>query len=395
MSGIRVLVATRLYAPEVAAAAFRLRALARGLAANGSEVRVVTTRPPRHSPKPPKDRGVRVSRFPVLRDSGGNVRGYLQYLSFDLPLFFRLLFARGDLVICEPPPTTGTVVALTSWLRRRPYVHYAADIWTDGVVALGAPRFVVAIMRTLERFTLRNAALVLAVSDGVAERVSEFGVPAERITNIGNGVDMETFRLDGEVQHESRPTFVYTGSMSEWQTPGVFVKALPRVLEEFPSARIHFFGQGVEEEATRQLAEQLAPGSVEFGGVVAPAVAARWLRGATAALASITPGVGYDFAKPTKIYAAASCGAPVVFAGIGAGAQLVAESGLGWRAGYDPAEVAEAMIAAARAEANGERAARAAERSRWVADNASLDAIGDRGAKAALATVGNSAPVTG
>lgn len=380
----RVIIATRLYAPEVAAAAFRLRALARGLAEEGAVVRVVTTSPPRSAPPAPEDPRVRVSRFPVLRDRGGNVRGYLQYLSFDVPLFFRLLFTRADLVISEPPPTTGVVVALTSWLHRRPFVHYAADIWTDGVVALGAPRFVVGVMRALERFTLRRAALVLAVSDGVTERATEFGVDPDRIATVGNGVDTDTFRRDGETDVENRPTFVYTGSMSEWQTPAIFVRALPRVLEEFPDARIVFFGQGVEEESTRALAQELVGDAVYFGGVVPPAEAARWLRGATAALASITPGIGYDFAKPTKIYAAAACGAPVVFAGVGAGAELVADNGLGWRAGYDPAAVADAMLAAARDEASGVRDARAEERSRWVDENASLSAIGRIGGRAAL-----------
>lgn len=383
----RVLIATRLYAPEVAAAAFRLRALARGFVASGAQVRVLTSKPPRSAPQAPHDQGIRVSRFPVLRDSGGNVRGYLQYLSFDIPLFFRLLFSRADLAVSEPPPTTGVVVAVTSWLHRRPYVHYAADIWTDGVIALGAPRVVVALMRALESFSLRHAALILAVSDGVAERATDFGVPLERIVTVGNGVDTEVFRPDGPTRESARPTFVYTGSMSEWQTPSVFVEALPRVREEFPDARILFYGQGVEEEATRRLAERLVGDAVSFGGVIPPQEAARELRGATAALASITPGVGYDFAKPTKIYAAAACGAPVVFAGVGAGAALVDENSLGWRADYDVEAVADAMIAAARDEASGLRAARAAERSGWVTENASLLAIGLFGARAALRTL--------
>ncbi|WP_269457911.1 glycosyltransferase family 4 protein [Leifsonia sp. 21MFCrub1.1] len=382
-----MILATRLYAPEVAAAAFRLRALARGMVQVGAQVRVLTTRPPKSAPRASSDPGVRVSRFPVLRDAGGNVRGYLQYLSFDVPLFFRLLFARADLVISEPPPTTGVVVALTSWLRRRPFVHYAADIWTDGVIALGAPRFVIALMRALESFSLRRAAMVLAVSDGVAERATEFGIPLDRIVTVGNGVDTEIFRLDGAAAEGVRPTFVYTGSMSEWQTPAIFVEALPRVHEEFPEARILFFGQGVEEESTRQLAERLVGDAVHFGGVIPPREAAQQLRGATAALASITPGVGYDFAKPTKIYAAAACGTPVIFAGVGAGASLVDENGLGWRADYDSEAVAQAMIAAARDEASGVRAERAAERSRWVSENASLLAIGLFGARTALRTL--------
>jgi glycosyltransferase involved in cell wall biosynthesis len=94
--------------------------------------------------------------------------------------------------------------------------------------------------------------------------------------------------------------------------------------------------------------------------------------------------VGYDFAKPTKIYAAAACGTPVVFAGNGAGAELVSANRLGWRADYNAESVAEAMIAAARHEASGGRKLLAPDRSRWVSENASLEAIGKQAAATAL-----------
>ena len=113
----RVLIASRLFAPEVSAGAFRLRALARGFVHRGCRVRVVTTTPPPTAPATTvEERGIEVSRFPVLRDRGGNVRGYVQYLSFDIPLFFRLLFARYDVAVAEAPPTTGLVVSVVKQL---------------------------------------------------------------------------------------------------------------------------------------------------------------------------------------------------------------------------------------------------------------------------------------
>ena len=115
----KVAVASRLFTPEVGAASFRLQALVDGLRANGAEVSVVTTRPPKGSPAFSPQ--YRLSRWPVLRDAGGNVRGYVQYMSFDVPAFFRLLFTNADVVVSEPPPTTGVVVALSSALRRRPF----------------------------------------------------------------------------------------------------------------------------------------------------------------------------------------------------------------------------------------------------------------------------------
>src|SRR5690606_9186083 len=100
--------------------------------------------------------------------------------------------------------------------------------------------------------------------------------------------------------------FVYTGTMSEWQQPDVFIRALASIASEVPDVRLKFFGQGAVEHQLRELAEEILPGRVDFGGVVSPQISASWIRGAVASLVSIVPGIGYDFARPTKTYAAAA-----------------------------------------------------------------------------------------
>lgn len=371
---MRVLLASRLFAPEVAAAAFRLKALADGLAAAGHQVTVLTTTPPKAAGSQAIADHT-VHRWPVLRDAGGNVRGYVQYASYDLPLLGRLLMHSADVVICEPPPTTGVVTALACLVRRRPYYYYAADIWSDALTAIDAPRPVSGLMRALEGFALRRARGVVAVSDGVAERVQSFGVSADRIEVAANGVDTHLFHpVAGPA--EQAPYFVYTGTMSEWQGADVFVRAMPAVLEKYPDARLRFFGQGAAEAGLRALAGRLAPDNVEFGGVVPPAEAARWISGATGALVSIVPGQGYDFAKPTKIYAAAACGTPVLFAGVGASSDLVQANELGVVADYTPESVATQMIALLDGcPVDGEHLVS------WVRDNASLATTGRRAAR--------------
>ncbi|WP_154605759.1 glycosyltransferase family 4 protein [Arthrobacter sp. AQ5-05] len=382
---LRVVVTTRLFAPEVGAAAFRLKALVDGLVEQGADVTVITTKLPAGSPD--LQVAYTLRRWPVLRDSGGYVRGYIQYLSFDIPAFFRLLATRADVVVSEPPPTTGIVVALSSLLLRRPYVYYAADIWTEALSAMSVPGAVKAAMRAVEGFVLRRAALVLAVSEPVAGKVAAFGVPGARIKVVGNGVDTTVFRPDAPSANAAKRYFVYTGTMSEWQGAGIFIEALGTVREEFPDAEIRFLGQGTDEDHLKDLAAALVPGAVHFGGVVPPEEAAAWIRGAAGALVSIKPGQGYDFAKPTKIYAAAACGTPVVFAGRGDGATLVTENELGLAAGYTTAAVASAMrtllaepglsgpgqsepgLAAAPDQGR-------AHRIQWALDNASLQASG-------------------
>ncbi|MGA8980485.1 MAG: glycosyltransferase WbuB, partial [Pedococcus sp.] len=95
-----VRIATRLFPPEVAAAAFRLRVLADAFESLGRPVEVLTTRPP--GGLLPDDGSLQVTRWPALRDEQGNIRGYLHYLSFDLPLALRLLVRRRPaLLVCE------------------------------------------------------------------------------------------------------------------------------------------------------------------------------------------------------------------------------------------------------------------------------------------------------
>jgi glycosyltransferase involved in cell wall biosynthesis len=384
---------SRIFAPEPAAASFRLWALTAALRRLGASVDVLTVRPSRAvaqaaptGPGVDVPEGVTVSRWPVLRDATGVVRGYLPYLSFDAPLGLRLLFSRRpDVVVSEPPPTTGVVVRVACALRRVPYVYYAADVWSDAAASTGAPGLVVRLVTALERWALQGARHTIAVSDGVAERVRALGVPADRITVVRNGVDTATFTPDGplEPQPDDAPYLLYAGTASEWQGAEIFVEALATVRETVPDARVVFLGQGSAWPAMRATAEQLglgseAAGAVSFVDAAPPERAAAWLRGAHGALVSLRPGQGYDFAFPTKVFAAVACGTPVLYAGPGPAGPVVSENRLGTVTGYDVDEVAAAMTAmlvAGRPDI--------AERARlgaWVQGNASADIAGDHAA---------------
>jgi glycosyltransferase involved in cell wall biosynthesis len=384
---IRVLIASRLFAPEVSAGAFRLAALAAALAKRGAVVTVVTTNPPPTAPRTAEMPAVQVRRWPVLRDRGGNVRGYLQYTSFDAPLAFRLLFRRFDVVVAEAPPTTGLVTALVAAVRGRPFAYYAADVWSDGVAAVGAPRAVTSAIRSMEAFVLRRARRVLSPSRGVTDRLIALGARPERIALVGHGIDTDAFAPGASSAARPEPYFVYTGTMSEVHSPQVFVRAFSLIASEYPTLRVRFFGQGVYESELRELAERLVPGRIDFGGVISPADTATWISGAVGALVSLTPGIGYDYAHPTKTYAAAACGTPVLFAGPTAFGALVRESALGEAVDHDPRAVADAMRRLLAAAESGETERLRAERVAWTRENASLSAVGRRAANAVLEVV--------
>ena len=381
-----VTLATRTFTPEPTAAALRLGALARALAVGGDTVRVLTSRlassvarDARETEETQAPEGVsahagegpglvEVRRAPVLRDRTGAVRGYVSYMSFDLPLLARLLGGpRPDVVVCEPPPTTGVAVRLACALRHVPYVYYCADIVSDAAALAGVPGLVVRTVAGLESFALCGARRVIAVSDGVALRARELG--ARDVAVIPNGVRVPEAVATGVPDGFpacSGPVFVYAGTVAQWLAPEVFVDAFERARERLGDARLVFVGQGSGWDALAEHARGVA--GVDLIPAVSADEADRWMARATATLASLRPG-GYDYAYPTKILASIAQGTPVIYAGPGQAARDVEESALGVACSLDVDEIAEAMVALASGAASwvGRDGARA-----WVREHRSV-----------------------
>lgn len=369
----RITVVSRLFRPEAAAAAYRLGALADELVAQGYQVSVLTTLPPNRDPV--DDAGITVRRWPVLRSREGSVRGYLQYLSYDVPLFFRLLAHTCDVVVVEPPPTTGAVSRVVCALKRVPYVHYSADVVSTAAEGIGVNRFVVRALRSLERWVLSGARAVLAVSDGVRDDLVGLGLPDDLIRVVGVGVDTGRFAFspgDGTCWTKK---FVYGGTMSELHGADVFVRGFGRVVDRHPDARLVMIGQGSDVAMLRRLAGELAPGRVEFRGPQAPEQLAREFSTASAALASLKPGCGYDYAFTTKALSSLSAGAPVIYSGVGPMATIIRENGLGWAVEWRAGAVAEAMDEALSTPVPPDRRV---ELSRWVEKNHSLHSVAEK-----------------
>lgn len=343
-------------------------------------MRVITTRT---ASSPDAVQSYTISRWPVKRAADGTVRGYLSYLSFDVPAFFRALLAKqAHVIVVEPPPTTGSVMAAAAWMRRIPFVYYAADCWSDAIAATEAPYIVVNLVRASERFAMRRAARVLTVNSAIAERLREIE-PSARVESVGNGVDTTVFTDLGPVVPVAGPTVVYTGTASEWQGAEIFVEAWPHVLARVPEARLRFVGNGSSWLKLQRRARELMLGDfVEFVDTVPPDEAAAHLRSASVAVVSIKPGLSYDYALPTKLLAALACGTPTVFAGEGAGADFaqtasLENSGLTRSVPFSQSEVATAIIQLLNVEITPADRSRLAD---WARNKVSLVAVAQRAA---------------
>lgn len=373
---MRVVIVSRIYSPEPSAASFILESIAQSLKNAGHEVIVLTTRQPAEIAIT-DPAGIRVRRSWVLRDRSGYVRGYLPYMSFDIPLFFRLLFTRrADVYIVEPPPTTGAVVRLALALLRRPYIYDAADVWSDAAAMATRSGLVLALLRKIEVFAWRGATHIITISSGVADRMRELGSATES-TVVGFGVDTTVFRFE-KVPPLDGPYFVYGGTYSEWHGASIFVEAFAQFRANNPDFRLIFVGNGSQRVQLQSVRDRLGVGGVEFRDPVDGPILNRLLAGATASLASLRPAQGYDYAFTTKLYASIAAGCPVIFTGVGPTAQFIdkhrGKQPVGFALDYEPAAVAEAMKQIAAAPL---RDRQRSDLSVWAREHFSLSAVAD------------------
>ncbi|MGX7824000.1 glycosyltransferase [Actinokineospora sp. 24-640] len=240
---------------------------------------------------------------------------------------------------------------------------------STAAAGIGVNRVVVKVLKVLERWVITGSRAVIAVSDGVLRDLAALGAPTGRVTVVGVGVDTRRFAY---VERPPTKTLVYGGTMSEIHGAEVFVRAFATVAPKHPGAVLLMVGQGTDVPALKALAEDLAPGRVEFHPPrPAEDLSARFAS-ASAALASVKPSAGYDFAYATKALAGLSAGAPVIYAGVGPLTAIVRDNGLGWAVEWDADAVSEAMDQAL---AEHPDPARRAALSQWVRENHSLEAV--------------------
>ncbi len=383
---MRVVIATRIFGPEISAASGILRTWAEEFRERGCDVTILTAKPPRGAVID-DPRGIEVRRAPVKRDRQQYVRGYLSYLSFDIPLAFRLLFSRrADLYVVEPPPTTVAVVRVVAALRRTPYVVRAADYWSEAAEMVTSSRLILGVLRRVEAWGLSGAMMLFSAHQPLTDRFRIAGIMTPAVP-IGFGAETKDFRYDGQAPPEP-PVFIYAGTHSEWHGAGIFVEAMHQVLHQHPGARLEYYGNGEDREEMQAKARGLGiEKSVEFYAPIPPAALSTILAAATATVASLAPVPRNNYALATKVYASLAAGCPVIFAGPGPTVEFLRQADhpyAGVAVGYDADEAATAMNAAAAAPLPPPDRA---ELAKWSSGQFSLSAIAERVVDESLAII--------
>jgi glycosyltransferase involved in cell wall biosynthesis len=389
------LVVTQYYPPERGAAQTRLGAVVAELDRRGHRVEVLTAIPnyptgalfPGWSRRPVQVRHegrVRVVRVWVWAAMGSGLGRLANYASFGLVSIVGLVRTRrADWTIVEYPTLAGALPAVL-WCRlaRRRVAVNVADLWVDAAVDVGViPDGLAASgARRIESWMLRQADVVNAVTDGVAEAVAAKGVAPDRIVLLPNGADTDRYAPgpeDPTVRSElgaapDERIVLYAGTHGYVHGLGVALDAAELLADE--RVRFVLVGGGSEKDDLVADAARRGLRNVTFLDPVDPERIADYLRATDVGLATVRPGDLYRSVRSAKMLPVLSSATPIAYSADDEGSKLVAAAGAGR---VTPAGDAPSLAAAIRAllDDPAEAAACGARGRAWVEANASWRSI--------------------
>jgi len=341
---------TQYYYPELGAPQIRLRHFVRELHNKGIPVEVLTAMPnyPAGRIFPGYQRrawarelldGVRVRRVALVPGSGRSTLLRLaNYLSFTSTSLVAALAGRrpGLLFVESQPLSLGLVALALKRLFRVPYIYNVPDLQIDVARDLGfvSNRRFLELAQRLEDYLSRQAWMVSTVTPGFIEHFADRGVERRRISFLPNGADTEFLRPLPPSQPllqrwglQGKKVFLYVGTHAIYHGLDTLIEAAD-LLRDDSSIAFLFIGDGPERAPLKQLAAERGMRNVVFGE--SPYEEMDQLYSiAYASLAALRKMTVSSSMRLAKVMGSLSCGVPMIYAGEGESAELLAEHGCG------------------------------------------------------------------
>jgi glycosyltransferase involved in cell wall biosynthesis len=203
-------------------------------------------------------------------------------------------------------------------------VFEVRDLWPDVPIALNIIKnpFLKSLAKWLEMFAYKNSQRIVALAPGMAESIIQKGFPAEIISVIPNGADIELF--DKHIDSDDNP-FPFSNKITLISYIGTiglangvdYIPQLAQALKKkYPDTCIRFaiIGDGRFSHEVRKLAESLGvlESMVFFIGSVAKRFIPGWLARSSATIMTYTgPEILYRDSVSNKFFDSLAAGCPV------------------------------------------------------------------------------------
>ena len=239
--------------------------------------------------------------------------------------------------ICKAQPINGLAALMAHYLRRKPifldsddyeaeFNHYSAP-WQKRVVG------------TFEQFLPRVAQAVTTHTRFNVERNISYGVPADRVIYVPNGMDRERFAgiteraaqsLRAELGLGERKVIVYVGNLSLSNHPvDLLLDAFAQVHRQEKAAHLLLVGGGEDYDTVQNIVtERGLADSVRLAGRVAPEHVPLYFKLADVSVEPVHDDLTARARSPLKVFESMAVGTPVVAGDVGDRREILGEAGV-------------------------------------------------------------------
>jgi len=207
------------------------------------------------SPKRERRGNLTITRIPVRHFRGGALNYAYQYSAFiawtSMLLAWRMLRRRYDLVHVHNMPDILVTSALLPKLMGAKVILDQHDPMPELMMTIFGKdenSLAVRVIRSLEKWSLRRAHLVITVNEACRRIFSQRSCRAEKIAVIMNCPDAALFPYRAAGSYplsaaDARFVIMYHGSLVERNGLDLAVDALARLITKIPNAELRVFGR--------------------------------------------------------------------------------------------------------------------------------------------------------
>ena len=281
-----------------------------------------------------------VARLPVLNQLAivsGLERRLMDVITLERP----------DLLHAHSPSLNGIAAIRAGRRCGLPVVYECRAFWEDAAADHGTSiewglRY--RLSRQLETWVFRHCDAVICICDGLQTDIVARGIAASKVTVIPNAVDLAHFQyglprdeaLAAELAIGTTTVLGYLGSFYAYEGLSLAVRALPRIIAEFPQVRLLLVGGGPQEADLMRLGSELGVARhLIFAGRVAHAQVHRYYSLVDCVLYPRMPMRLTELVTPLKPLEAMAQGKLVMASDVGGHRELIrdGETGSLFRAG--------------------------------------------------------------
>ena len=286
---------------------------------------------------------------------------------------------RPDVVIGSSPQLFAALAG--ERLAQRwgvPFILEVRDLWPESLLAAGGrkgPGYVA--LSAVSRYLYRRARRVIVLAAGTGKHLALFGVGADRIVHVPNGVDA-SFMVPAERGDRSGMTLVYAGAHGPANGLDVVLDAA-RLLKDETSIRFILVGDGPAKAALEMRSRELGLTNVEFRDQLPKERMPELLAEADAGLMTLRDSPLFAFGvSPNKLFDYFAAGLPVVCNVPGEVAEMVRNAGAGEQAAGPSAQALADAIRRLAARSPEERRELGRAAREWVVRNHDRPMLAER-----------------